>query len=107
MGIWGIARHPTPENYIREFVLQTPPILTEERPRLLAGRTISTDGQASELHETGGEGNILQPPTPVVSAAIAHKTFGPADLTRTYSMCTRRVFGGFGHRTSPSFVSSM
>ncbi|GFT92086.1 hypothetical protein TNCV_3549581 [Trichonephila clavipes] len=29
----------------------------------------------------------------------AHKTFGPADLTSTYSMCTRRVFSGFGHRT--------
>ncbi|GFV99773.1 hypothetical protein TNCV_5081331 [Trichonephila clavipes] len=29
----------------------------------------------------------------------AHKTFGPIDLTRTYSVCTRRVFGGIGHRT--------
>ncbi|GFW93894.1 hypothetical protein TNCV_4221741 [Trichonephila clavipes] len=29
----------------------------------------------------------------------AHKTFGPTDLTSTYSMCTRRVFGGIGHRT--------
>ncbi|GFX51575.1 hypothetical protein TNCV_5012791 [Trichonephila clavipes] len=24
----------------------------------------------------------------------AHKTFGPTDLMRTYSVCTRRVFGG-------------
>ncbi|GFU46892.1 uncharacterized protein TNCV_640431 [Trichonephila clavipes] len=48
---------------------------------------------------TGGEGNILQPPAPVVSAAIAHKTFGPTALMSTYSMCTRRVFGGIGHRT--------
>ncbi|GFX37295.1 uncharacterized protein TNCV_76391 [Trichonephila clavipes] len=50
-------------------------------------------------HGTGGEGNILQPPEPVVSAATAHKTFGPTDLTNTYSVCTRRVFGGIGHRT--------
>ncbi|GFV57355.1 uncharacterized protein TNCV_3285831 [Trichonephila clavipes] len=50
-------------------------------------------------HGTGGEGNILQPPAPMVSAAATHKTFGPADLTNTYSVCTRRVFGGIGHRT--------
>ncbi|GFW85509.1 hypothetical protein TNCV_145541 [Trichonephila clavipes] len=29
----------------------------------------------------------------------AHKTFGPTDLTSTYPVCTRRVFGGIGHRT--------
>ncbi|GFW51762.1 hypothetical protein TNCV_1186941 [Trichonephila clavipes] len=29
----------------------------------------------------------------------SHKTFGPTDLTSTYSLCTRRVFGGIGHRT--------
>ncbi|GFW46134.1 hypothetical protein TNCV_4210131 [Trichonephila clavipes] len=29
----------------------------------------------------------------------AHMTFGPTDLTSTYSVCTRRVFGGIGHRT--------
>ncbi|GFV23509.1 hypothetical protein TNCV_4782201 [Trichonephila clavipes] len=28
----------------------------------------------------------------------AHKTFGPTDLTNTYSVCTRRVFGDIGHR---------
>ncbi|GFU59832.1 hypothetical protein TNCV_2987881 [Trichonephila clavipes] len=28
----------------------------------------------------------------------AHKTFGPTDLTSTYSVCTR-VFGGIRHRT--------
>ncbi|GFU87409.1 hypothetical protein TNCV_2716941 [Trichonephila clavipes] len=28
-----------------------------------------------------------------------HKTFGPTDLTSVYSVCTRRVFGGIGHRT--------
>ncbi|GFX46228.1 hypothetical protein TNCV_2298761 [Trichonephila clavipes] len=27
-----------------------------------------------------------------------HKTFGPTDLTSMYSVCTRRVFGGIGHR---------
>ncbi|GFU32942.1 uncharacterized protein TNCV_4155321 [Trichonephila clavipes] len=50
-------------------------------------------------HGTGGEGNILQPPAPVVSAATAHRTFRPTDLTSTYSVCTLRVFGGIGHRT--------
>ncbi|GFW26773.1 hypothetical protein TNCV_2851631 [Trichonephila clavipes] len=30
---------------------------------------------------------------------IAHKTFGPTDLASTYSVCTRRVFAGIGHRT--------
>ncbi|GFS62224.1 RNase H domain-containing protein [Trichonephila clavipes] len=29
----------------------------------------------------------------------AHKTFGPTDLTSTYSVCTRGGFGGLGHRT--------
>ncbi|GFX09870.1 uncharacterized protein TNCV_3565481 [Trichonephila clavipes] len=40
---------------------------------------------------TRGEGNILQSPALVVSAATAHKTFGPIDLTNTYSECTWRV----------------
>ncbi|GFW61407.1 uncharacterized protein TNCV_346551 [Trichonephila clavipes] len=48
---------------------------------------------------TGGEGNILQPPAPVDSAATAHKTFGPIDSSSTYSMCTRRMLGDIGHRT--------
>ncbi|GFW14837.1 uncharacterized protein TNCV_1563001 [Trichonephila clavipes] len=46
---------------------------------------------------TGGEGSIAQPPVLVVSAATAHKTVRPTDLTSTYSMCTWRVFGGIGH----------
>ncbi|GFW73133.1 uncharacterized protein TNCV_832511 [Trichonephila clavipes] len=50
-------------------------------------------------HGTGGEGNILQPPSFGVSAATSHKTFGPTDFTSTYSVCTRRVFGAIGHRT--------
>ncbi|GFW94397.1 hypothetical protein TNCV_1433321 [Trichonephila clavipes] len=32
---------------------------------------------------------------------LAHKTFGPTDLTSTFSVCTRRVF--VGHRaTNPA-----
>ncbi|GFU89046.1 uncharacterized protein TNCV_2894941 [Trichonephila clavipes] len=50
-------------------------------------------------YENGGEGNILQLPALVVSAATVHKTFEPTDLTRTCSVCTRSVFGGIGHRT--------
>ncbi|GFW12845.1 transposable element Tcb2 transposase [Trichonephila clavipes] len=53
-------------------------------------------------HGTGGEGNILQPPALVVSAAIAQKTFGPTDLASTYSVCTRRIFVGIGHLTQTS-----
>ncbi|GFX81941.1 liprin-alpha-2 [Trichonephila clavipes] len=45
-----------------------------------------------KMRGSGGEGNILQSPAPVVSAATAHKIFGPTDLTNTYSMCTRREF---------------
>ncbi|GFV16872.1 hypothetical protein TNCV_4431151 [Trichonephila clavipes] len=54
-------------------------------------------------HGIGGEGNILHPLTLVGSAATAHKTLGPIDLTSTYSVCTRRVFGGIGHRTQAFF----
>ncbi|GFV36586.1 hypothetical protein TNCV_2261051 [Trichonephila clavipes] len=50
-------------------------------------------------HGTGEEGNILQPPALVVSAATANTTFGHTDLTSTSSVCTGRVFGGIGHRT--------
>ncbi|GFX99846.1 hypothetical protein TNCV_258831 [Trichonephila clavipes] len=49
---------------------------------------------------TGGEENILQPPALVGSATTAHKTFGPTDLTSTYSVRTRRVFGGIEPRPS-------
>ncbi|GFU67364.1 hypothetical protein TNCV_640641 [Trichonephila clavipes] len=48
---------------------------------------------------TGGEEKILQPPALVVSATTVYKTFEPTDLTSTYSMCTRRIFGGIQHRT--------
>ncbi|GFW06889.1 uncharacterized protein TNCV_3289881 [Trichonephila clavipes] len=51
-------------------------------------------------HGTGGKGNILQSPAPVVSAATAHKTFGPSHSTSTYSVCTRRVFDGIEPRPS-------
>ncbi|GFV63294.1 uncharacterized protein TNCV_1373911 [Trichonephila clavipes] len=37
-------------------------------------------------HGTGWEGNILQPPAPVVSAVTTYKTFGPTDLTSAYSL---------------------
>ncbi|GFU82139.1 hypothetical protein TNCV_4465901 [Trichonephila clavipes] len=50
-------------------------------------------------HETGLEGDIFQSLAPVVYAETTHKTFGLTDLKSTYSVCTRRVFGGFGHPT--------
>ncbi|GFU45138.1 uncharacterized protein TNCV_4235871 [Trichonephila clavipes] len=49
---------------------------------------------------TRGEGNILQPPALLVSAAIAHKAFGPTDLTSSYSVCIRKVFGSIERRPS-------
>ncbi|GFX44683.1 hypothetical protein TNCV_2807551 [Trichonephila clavipes] len=61
-------------------------------------------GDTTYLHfhnlgmELEGEGNILQSPALVVSAATTHKTFGPTDFTSTYSVCTRKVFGGIRHR---------
>ncbi|GFU59889.1 hypothetical protein TNCV_4726551 [Trichonephila clavipes] len=55
---------------------------------------------------TRGEGNILQNPTPVISAATVLKVFGPTDLTSTYSVCTRRVFGGTGIKPMPSGLES-
>ncbi|GFX07851.1 uncharacterized protein TNCV_4161201 [Trichonephila clavipes] len=36
----------------------------------------------------------------------ANKTFGPTDLTRTYSVFTRRVFGGTGTEPRPSGLES-
>ncbi|GFX46522.1 hypothetical protein TNCV_4549611 [Trichonephila clavipes] len=36
----------------------------------------------------------------------AYKTFGPTDLTSTYSVCTRRVFGGTGIEPRPSGMES-
>ncbi|GFU91830.1 uncharacterized protein TNCV_3192171 [Trichonephila clavipes] len=47
----------------------------------------------------GGEGNILKPLAPMVSSVTTHVTFGPTNLTRANSVCTRRIFGGIGHRT--------
>ncbi|GFX19109.1 hypothetical protein TNCV_3012531 [Trichonephila clavipes] len=45
------------------------------------------------------EGIILQSPATMVSAATTHKFFEPLDLMSTYSVCTRKVFGGIGHQT--------
>ncbi|GFT70446.1 hypothetical protein TNCV_2658711 [Trichonephila clavipes] len=37
---------------------------------------------------------------------LAYKTFGPTDLTSTYSECTRRVFGASGIEPRPSDLES-
>ncbi|GFX98357.1 hypothetical protein TNCV_4001261 [Trichonephila clavipes] len=50
-------------------------------------------------HHTGGNwrgGKYSPVPS---TRDSAHDTLGPTDLTSTYSVCTRRVFGGIGHRT--------
>ncbi|GFT26041.1 hypothetical protein TNCV_2332331 [Trichonephila clavipes] len=51
-------------------------------------------------------GKYSPAPAPMVSAETTHKTFGPSDLKSTYSVCTRRVFGGIGHQTQ-AFRSSV
>ncbi|GFW09256.1 hypothetical protein TNCV_2102101 [Trichonephila clavipes] len=43
-------------------------------------------------HSTEREENIL------CTRDSDLKTFGPTDLTSTYSVCTCRIFGGIGHR---------
>ncbi|GFS81823.1 hypothetical protein TNCV_1544561 [Trichonephila clavipes] len=49
-------------------------------------------------HHTGMElkGNYHSP-VPCTRDS-AHKTFEPTDLMSTYSLCTRGLFGGIGHR---------
>ncbi|GFU94745.1 hypothetical protein TNCV_3386341 [Trichonephila clavipes] len=44
------------------------------------------------MHGAGGEENILQSPSPMASAAMAHKTLGPTDLTSTYIMHTNPLY---------------
>ncbi|GFV43652.1 hypothetical protein TNCV_2679531 [Trichonephila clavipes] len=92
----------------------TPPHTSLQVIRRIGERTIPYSwrayGDTPDLHlhnlgtelepsQLGTEHGILQPLALVVSAATAHKTFGPTDLTSTYSVCTRRVFGGIVHRT--------
>ncbi|GFX11826.1 hypothetical protein TNCV_2996111 [Trichonephila clavipes] len=48
-------------------------------------------------HGTDVEENILQFP-----ALVIQLTFGPTDLTSTYSVCTWRVFGATGTEPRPS-----
>ncbi|GFS68736.1 transposable element Tcb1 transposase [Trichonephila clavipes] len=51
------------------------------------------------------EGNILQYST-LLAAATAHRTLGLTDLTTTYSVYTRRLFGGIGIEPRPSGLES-
>ncbi|GFX03100.1 uncharacterized protein TNCV_4288831 [Trichonephila clavipes] len=57
-------------------------------------------------HRTVEEGNILQPPAPVISAVTAHETFGPTDLTSTYYVCTRGYLVSLGIELRPSGLKS-
>ncbi|GFU99031.1 hypothetical protein TNCV_1614071 [Trichonephila clavipes] len=52
-----------------------------------------------KLEELEGREIFFRTPAPVVPAASVHKTFGPTDLPSTYTVGTRRIFGGIGHRT--------
>ncbi|GFV25005.1 uncharacterized protein TNCV_884711 [Trichonephila clavipes] len=90
--VWG-DQDVTGSAYLDAIPLWLFPHLEESEPNNFVGQ-----------QGTGGEGNILQHPASVVSAATAHKTFGPTDLTSTYSVCTRRLFGGI--ELKPSSLES-
>ncbi|GFW79896.1 hypothetical protein TNCV_3898971 [Trichonephila clavipes] len=81
-------------------------------PRSLESPRVSSPGFGNDskmmvMNGTGGKcGTNLQPPESVVSASTAHKTFGPIDLTSTYSMCCQKVVGGILHRTQ-AFLSGV
>ncbi|GFW80188.1 hypothetical protein TNCV_460961 [Trichonephila clavipes] len=47
----------------------------------------------------GGEENILQPLYSWFPLQPPTRILDPSDLTSTYSVCTRRVFGAIGYRT--------
>ncbi|GFW67672.1 hypothetical protein TNCV_3445441 [Trichonephila clavipes] len=65
----------------------------------------TTDGDTTylHLHNFGMElkGGEKYSPVPCTGDS-AYKTFGSTDLTSTYSVCTRRVFGGTGIKPWPS-----
>ncbi|GFW17772.1 hypothetical protein TNCV_1133721 [Trichonephila clavipes] len=63
--------------------------------------TINSDTTYLHLHNFGMELKGRKYSPVPCSRDSAHKTFGPTDLTSTYSVCTRRVFRGIGHRTQP------
>ncbi|GFU07609.1 hypothetical protein TNCV_2225751 [Trichonephila clavipes] len=58
------------------------------------------DGDTTYLHlhnfcmEAEGEENILK----YLHSSLSPQDYGPTKLTSTYSVCTRRVFDGIGHR---------
>ncbi|GFY32415.1 hypothetical protein TNCV_3559231 [Trichonephila clavipes] len=64
--------------------------------RSIAAPPIST---STILAWDRGGGKYSTAPWTHVSAASTHWTFRPTNMTSTYSVCTRRVFGGIGHRT--------
>ncbi|GFT60906.1 hypothetical protein TNCV_3616251 [Trichonephila clavipes] len=62
--------------------------------------TIDGDTTYLHLHNLGKELKGMEIYSPVsCTRDTVHKTFGPTDLTITYAVCTRRVFGGIRHRT--------
>ncbi|GFX26248.1 hypothetical protein TNCV_948481 [Trichonephila clavipes] len=58
-----------------------------------------TDGDTTylHLHNLGREQKGRNYPPMPCNRDSAHKSFGPTDLTSTYFVCTRRVFGEDGH----------
>ncbi|GFX23044.1 hypothetical protein TNCV_360581 [Trichonephila clavipes] len=65
----------------------------------ISSGTIDGDTTDLHLHNLGMElkrREIFSSPPALVHSA--QKTFGPTDLTSTYSVCTWMVFGDIGHR---------
>ncbi|GFY20801.1 hypothetical protein TNCV_1120351 [Trichonephila clavipes] len=60
------------------------------------------DTTYAHLHNLGMElerREIFSSPLHLWFCCDHPQDFGPTDLMSTYSMCTRRIFGGIGHRT--------
>ncbi|GFV85732.1 hypothetical protein TNCV_2003522 [Trichonephila clavipes] len=68
--------------------------------------TIDGDTTYLHLHNLGVELNGREIFFSPCTRDSTHKTFGPTDLTSTYSVCTRRVFGGIGIEPRPSGLES-
>ncbi|GFX17817.1 hypothetical protein TNCV_2292661 [Trichonephila clavipes] len=58
------------------------------------------DGDTTDLHNLGMELKGREIFSSPLHSWFSPQDYGPTDLTSTYSMCTRRVFGGIEPRPS-------
>ncbi|GFU42445.1 hypothetical protein TNCV_4555761 [Trichonephila clavipes] len=59
------------------------------------------DGDTTYLHHHNLDVELKRSEifSSLLHSRFSPQDFGPSDLTSMYSVCTRRVFGGIGHRT--------